>query len=337
MRRRGFVRAVVFWPALFFGVPQALRRALAGGESGRIPCPNHCRRLPPFNAKSENSDRSVQRFFIQLSYDGSPYCGWQIQPQGRSVQGCLQEALQVLLKRPVPVVGCGRTDAGVNASCFYAHFDWDGHIPFSERQSWVYRLNALLDKQIVVHSVFEVDPDLHARFSATSRTYHYYLHTEKDPFSDRFSYFHRFGFDAGRIQESARKLCRYGDFTSFSKLHTQTKTNFCDLRQAEFKQIGPQHWVFIFTADRFLRNMVRAMVGTLLAIGGERHSEWDIESVLQAKDRCKAGISMPAHALFLKHVSYIRQERRVSGETEEDSGRDAVLSSALRAGTVSEF
>ena len=136
----------------------------------------------------------MQRFFIHLSYCGAPYCGWQKQPNGRSVQACLEVALSVLLKQEIAVTGCGRTDAGVNASSFFAHFDCEKEIPPAARSSWVYQLNALLDKAIAVHSVFEVAPDFHARFSATERTYHYYLHTGKDPFLENSSYYCRFPF-----------------------------------------------------------------------------------------------------------------------------------------------
>lgn len=246
----------------------------------------------------------MQRFFIHLSYCGAPYCGWQKQPNGRSVQSCLEEALSVLLKQEVAVTGCGRTDAGVNASSFFAHFDCEEEIPFSARKSWVYQLNALLGKTIAVYSIFEVAPDLHARFSATKRTYHYYLHTRKDPFLETSSYYCRFPFNADLICQAGQSLCGYRDFTSFSKLHTQVKTNFCILERADLERIDMYRWRFVFTADRFLRNMVRAMVGTLLSVGNGRYSIEDLHRIVDAKDRCKAGTSMPAHALYLSEVRY---------------------------------
>lgn len=248
---------------------------------------------------------SVQRFFIQLSYDGSPYCGWQIQPNARSVQGCIEEALGVLMRHPVSVVGCGRTDAGVNASCYYAHFDLEEPVSLEKRKPWAYQMNALLDKEISIHSIFEVDPSLHARFSATSRTYHYYIHTRKDPFLDRFSYFCRFPIREELISLAASQLCRYKDFTSFSKLHTQTKTNLCDLTQSVFEPVDHYRWCFTFTANRFLRNMVRAMVGTLLDIGSGRCSLDGLDEIMMAKDRGRAGVSVPGHALFLSNVTYL--------------------------------
>lgn len=246
----------------------------------------------------------MQRFFIHLSYCGAPYCGWQKQPNGRSVQACLEEALSVLLKQEIAITGCGRTDAGVNASSFFAHFDCEKEIPPAARSSWVYQLNALLDKAIAVHSVFEVAPDLHARFSATERTYHYYLHTEKDPFLENSSYYCRFPFDADLIRQAGQSLCGYRDFTSFSKLHTQVKTNFCHLKRADLERIDYTRWRFVFTADRFLRNMVRALVGTLLSVGNGRYSLEDLQRIVEAKDRCKAGTSMPAHALYLSEIRY---------------------------------
>ncbi len=246
----------------------------------------------------------MQRFFIQLAYNGAPYCGWQRQPNARSVQECVEEALSVLLKQEVNVTGCGRTDAGVNASCYYAHFDLEQTVPYESRQRWTYQLNALLEKEITIHSVFEVPVDLHARFSALRRTYRYYLHTEKDPFLNAFSYFCRFGFDAEKIREAGRYLCGCRDFTSFAKLHTDTPNNLCELTQADFVNLGRGRWVFVFTANRFLRNMVRAMVGTLLNVGCGKCNLTALEAIVQAKDRCKAGVSVPAHALFLDRIVY---------------------------------
>ncbi|MDE6493489.1 MAG: tRNA pseudouridine(38-40) synthase TruA [Bacteroidales bacterium] len=246
----------------------------------------------------------MQRFFLQLSYRGAPYCGWQRQPNAPSVQESIEKALSIVLKTSASVTGCGRTDAGVNASCYYAHFDYAGEIPFGERRSWVYRLNALLDKEIAVHAVFEVPMDMHARFSAIRRTYRYYLHTEKNPFITHSSYFFPYDFDAGKIRDAGRYLCTCTDFTSFSKLHTDTKNNLCDLTRADFRYLGNGQWVFVFTANRFLRNMVRALVGTLLGVGTGRYSMADLVSIVEAKDRCKAGVSVPAHALFLDKIVY---------------------------------
>lgn len=247
----------------------------------------------------------MQRFFVHLAYDGEPYCGWQMQPNGRSVQACLQEALSVLLRQDISVVGCGRTDAGVHASSYYAHFDWSGDpLPFERRGDWAYKLNALLDRAITVYSVFEVPEGLHARYSALQRRYRYYLHTHKDPFSDRFSYHCRFAFDPDRVRQAGIRLTACRDFTSFAKLHSDNKDNLCRLVQADFEQTGLYTWRFTFTANRFLRNMVRAMAGTMLGVGSGRYSMDDLEDIISAKDRCKAGVSMPAHALFLDKITY---------------------------------
>lgn len=247
----------------------------------------------------------MQRFFIHLAYNGEPYCGWQLQPNARSVQACLQEALSVLLRHDIEVVGCGRTDAGVHAACYYAHFDWQGEpILHEKRADWVYKLNAILDKEICVYSVFEVPETLHARFSAIQRRYRYYLHTCKDPFGEKFSYHCRFDFNPEWVQQAGKRLLVCTDFTSFAKLHTDNKNNLCTLTQADFEQTGTHTYVFTFTANRFLRNMVRAMVGTMLGVGNGRYSLQDLEDIIAAKDRRQAGTSMPAHALFLDKVRY---------------------------------
>ena len=239
-----------------------------------------------------------------ISYNGRLFLGFERQKEGRTVQGELEKALSEYFGSPVSVRGSGRTDAGVNASSFFAHFHCEKEIPPAARSSWVYQLNALLDKAVAVHSVFEVAPDLHARFSATERTYHYYLHTEKDPFLENSSYYCRFPFDADLIRQAGQSLCGYRDFTSFSKLHTQVKTNFCHLKRADLERIDFVRWRFVFTADRFLRNMVRALVGTLLSVGNGRYSLEDLQRIVEAKDRCKAGTSMPAHALYLSEIRY---------------------------------
>ncbi|MCM1532287.1 MAG: tRNA pseudouridine(38-40) synthase TruA [Bacteroides sp.] len=247
----------------------------------------------------------MQRFFIHLAYNGEPYCGWQQQPNGRSVQSCLQDALSTLLRREIPVVGCGRTDTGVHAASYYAHFDWEADpLPFESRRDWVYKLNAMLDREIAVFSVFEVPESLHARFSAKKRTYRYRLHTHKDPFENRFSYQCRFAFDPELMCRAGQRLLECRDFTSFAKLHTDNKNNLCTLTRADFVQTGQYTWEFVFTANRFLRNMVRAMVGTMLGVGNGRYSLSDLDELILAKDRCRAGTSMPAHALFLDNITY---------------------------------
>lgn len=245
----------------------------------------------------------MRRYFLYLSYNGTPFCGWQKQPSSPSVQEALESSLAILLKENVEVVGCGRTDTGVHADAYFAHFD-GAEYTAKNLERLVYQLNAILPKAIAVHHIFEVPPGFHARFSAKRRTYHYYLHTSKNPFLDSTSYYCRTPFDEEKIRAAAQRLCGQRDFTSFSKLHTQTAHNFCDLQKAEFLRTGQDRWMFVFTANRFLRNMVRAMTGTLLEVGTGHRSVEDIDTLLQAKDRCQAGNSVPAHALFLHEIEY---------------------------------
>ena len=255
------------------------------------------------------------RFFITLSYDGTRYHGWQIQPNGDSVQQRLQEALTTLLRQPIEVVGAGRTDTGVHAKMMVAHFDLDPtkpplkgeeSSPLKEELERVlaYKLNKLLPTDIAVQEVRQVADDMHARFSATSRTYHYYIHTHKDPFLADYSWQIPYPLDFGKMNEAAKVLLEYKDFTSFSKVGTDVKTNLCDLREAYWEEVAPGQWRFTITANRFLRNMVRAIVGTLVEVGRGRISTEDIRRIIEAKDRCSAGESVPAKGLFLVDIRY---------------------------------
>ena len=243
----------------------------------------------------------MNRYFIYLGYNGKNFCGWQIQPNGLTVQQCLEEALATLLRRPVPVVGAGRTDAGVHARLMVAHFDWDE--PLADPAFLAEKLNRLLPKDIAVYRVVPVKPEAHARFDATSRTYKYYVTTRKDPFNYDLVYRMNGKLDFEAMNEACKVLFDYIDFTSFSKLHTDVKTNNCRIYQAGWKQEGDV-WVFTVQADRFLRNMVRAIVGTLLEVGRGKLTIDGFRKVIEAKDRCKAGGSVPGHALFLVNVMY---------------------------------
>lgn len=240
------------------------------------------------------------RYFIYLSYDGARYHGWQIQPNGISVQEVLNKALSTLLREPIEVTGAGRTDAGVNASLMVAHFDCQ---QATDNGQLTYRLNKLLPPDIVIHKIQQVKDDAHARFSATSRTYHYYIITEKSPFEP---YAYRFPqpLDFDRMNEAAKTLFDYIDFTSFSKLHTDVKTNNCHIITARWEQLSPIKWQFTITADRFLRNMVRAIVGTLLDVGRGVLTIEQFREIIEKKDRCSAGTSVPGNALFLADVTY---------------------------------
>ena len=241
------------------------------------------------------------RFFITLSYDGTRYHGWQIQPNGDSVQQCMQEALSTLLRKPVEVVGAGRTDTGVHARMMVAHFDWEE--PLDGKQL-AYKLNKLLPGDIAVQEVRQVEDDMHARFSATSRTYHYYIHTRKDPFLQAYSWQIPFALDFEKMNEAAKVLLEYEDFTSFSKVNTDTKTNLCDLKEAYWEEVAAWQWRFTITANRFLRNMVRAIVGTLVEVGRGRTSIEEMRQIIEAKDRCQAGESVPGKVFFLVDIKY---------------------------------
>lgn len=241
------------------------------------------------------------RRFIQLSYDGAAYHGWQKQPNARSVQQTLQEALSTLLQTDIEVVGAGRTDAGVSARMMVAHFETN---KACDNEQLVYKLNKLLPHDIAVQRIWEVPDEMHARFSATSRTYHYYIHTRKDPFVRQYSWLVTFPLDFARMNEAASRLPDFDDFTSFSKVNTDTKTNLCNVTEARWTREGENTWRFTITANRFLRNMVRAIVGTLIEVGRGRMTVDEFCQVIEQRNRCSAGDSVPGHALFLVDVSY---------------------------------
>lgn len=243
----------------------------------------------------------MNRYFIYLSYNGKPFCGWQIQPNGITVQQRIEEALSTILRRPMSIVGAGRTDAGVHAQLMVAHFDSEE--PISDLPFLADKLNRLLPKDIAIDRIVPVAPDAHARFDATSRTYKYYLTAKKNPFNYDWVYRYIGKLDYDLMNEACRVLFEYTDFTSFSKLHTDVKTNNCRIMEAGWKQEGDV-WVFTIRADRFLRNMVRAIVGTLLEVGRGKLSLSGFREVIEAKDRGRAGTSAPGHALYLVDVTY---------------------------------
>ncbi len=241
------------------------------------------------------------RYFITLSFDGTAYHGWQIQPNAPTVQETLQQALGTLLRQPVEVVGAGRTDTGVHARMMVAHFDWPESL---DGVQLTYKLNKLLPRDIAVQHVSSVADDMHARFSAVSRTYHYYLHLGKDPFLCGRSWQMYGSLDFCLMNQAATLLLGFHDFTSFSKLHTDTKTNDCTVTEAHWDELAPGQWCFTITANRFLRNMVRAVVGTLVEVGRHRMTLEQFQDVIDQKDRCLAGESVPAHGLYLVEVKY---------------------------------
>lgn len=241
------------------------------------------------------------RYFIHLAYDGRDYHGWQIQPNGNSVQETIQRALSTLLREPINIVGAGRTDAGVHARMMVAHFDFDEGL---DTQQLCYKLNKLLPKDISIGRVRRVDDELHARFSATSRTYHYFVNLAKSPFVRDYSWYVFGEIDFERMNEAAQTLLEYEDFTSFSKVNTDTKTNNCTITRAIWEEVEPGQWRFTITANRFLRNMVRAIVGTLMEVGRGRMSIEQFRCVIESRNRCSAGESVPGHALFLVDITY---------------------------------
>ena len=242
------------------------------------------------------------RYFVYFSYDGTRYHGWQRQPNGVSVQQTLEEALSTVLQRETEVRGAGRTDAGVHARMMVAHFDVEEEMENTGDVAW--RLNRLLPSDIAVERIERVGEEMHARFSARARTYHYYIHTRKDPFKVGRSWLVGFGLDFERMNEAARALLEYEDFTSFSKTHTDVKTNVCHVSEAVWEEVEPGCWRFTITANRFLRNMVRAVVGTLVEVGRGRLTVEGFREVIEQRDRRVAGESVPACGLYLVDVRY---------------------------------
>ena len=241
------------------------------------------------------------RYFVTFSYDGSRYHGWQIQPNGDSVQAQLQRGLSLLLRQEVMVTGAGRTDAGVHARMMVAHFDFPTSL---DEKQLAYKLNKLLPGDIAIAGVRQVEENLHARFSATSRMYRYYVHTAKNPFLRNTSCELHYPLDCNKMNEAADMLKRYDDFGAFCKAHADVKTTLCKVTVARWHQTSPTTWYFEIRANRFLRNMVRAVVGTLIDVGRGRLTMEDFQRVVEGKKRTEAGESMPAHALFLEDITY---------------------------------
>lgn len=242
------------------------------------------------------------RYFIFFGYDGTNYHGWQIQPNANSVQQELQRALSILMRKEMEVVGAGRTDTGVHARHMAAHFDTD-RIPM-EPDQLVYRLNRILPRDIAVYEVREVDPEMHARFSAISRTYHYYIHTRKDPFERHYSLQMNYPLNFEKMNEAAQHFLHHEDYAAFCKAGGDNKTTICHVTAARWIQTSPTTWYFEITANRFLRNMVRAVVGTLIDVGREKITMEQFLDILHNGSRSDAGESMPGNALFLEEVGY---------------------------------
>jgi len=244
----------------------------------------------------------MTRYFIFLSFRGTAYNGWQIQPGKHTVQGVLVKALSTVLAAPTAVTGAGRTDTGVHASFFCAHFDASRDDLHTDGQLF-YNLNSLLPDDIAVRRIVRVRPDANARFDALSRTYEYTVTREKDPFASDTAWLLYWQLDLEKLNEASAILLRHSDFTSFSRLHGGNKTNICRVSHAHWDET-PDRLVFTITADRFLRNMVRAIVGTLIPAGRGKLSMADFESILNGKNRGLAGQSAPAHGLALTAIEY---------------------------------
>jgi tRNA pseudouridine38-40 synthase len=240
------------------------------------------------------------RYFIEFAYNGKNYCGWQYQPHSPSVQETLNKALSTLLRTPIDMVGAGRTDTGVHATQMFAHFDHDG---IAEPEKLALRLNAFLPKDIAVNRFIALHDSAHARFDATSRTYEYHIHTFKDPFVHEGSWYDFHPLDVDKMNEAAQLLFDFTDFKCFSKAHTDVKTYNCKITRADWQQNGTR-LVFTITADRFLRNMVRAIVGTLVNVGLGKLTLEDFRKIIESRDRGQAGFSVPAHGLYLTTVKY---------------------------------
>jgi tRNA pseudouridine38-40 synthase len=276
----------------------------------------------------------VTRYFLQLSYNGKNYHGWQVQKNAHSVQAELNTALNTFMQRDVETLGCGRTDTGVHAEIFFAHFDAEEEI--AELESFVHHINCLLPKDIAVQKIIPVHEKAHARYDATSRTYRYFIHHHKNPFLDEWSFRFPYELDMERMNNAANILFDYTDFSCFSKSRTQVKTNICKIISAKWRSVAPsltpivkgahpahtptlkgnsahtpplkgdhnEQIVFEISADRFLRNMVRAIVGTMLDIGEKKIDVNDFRKIIEGKSRQHAGVSVPAHALYLTNVTY---------------------------------
>lgn len=245
----------------------------------------------------------ANRYFMHLAYKGTGFHGWQLQDNAPTVQEFINTGLQNLLKGEINVTGCGRTDTGVHARNFYAHFDFEEVLTKEECIDLCFKLNRFLPREITILKIFPVRENAHARFDALSRTYKYYINRRKDPFLDDYSFYLFGDLDVELMNKAALEMMTYNNFTSFSKLHTQTKTNDCRIMEARWEEEGHK-LIFTIKADRFLRNMVRAIVGTLLEVGQHKISIEDFKNIIEKKNRSDAGYSVPAKGLFLEEVQY---------------------------------
>jgi tRNA pseudouridine38-40 synthase len=244
----------------------------------------------------------INRYFIEISFRGTNYHGWQLQPNASSVQAEVEGALSTLTQEDIKTTGAGRTDTGVHARFFVAHFETNSFLP-DNRIDFLYKINSLLPQDIAIHSVYPVRPDAHARYSASSRTYVYTISRVKDPFNVDISWRYTGPLNIAAMNQAAGKLMDYTDFTSFSKLHSDVKTNACYIYEAAWSTNGDQ-FIFTIRGNRFLRNMVRSIVGTMIDLGRGKIDLNDFIRIVEGKNRCLAGFSAPAQGLALVNVEY---------------------------------
>ena len=243
-----------------------------------------------------------ERYFIQLSYKGTNYHGWQIQPNATTVQELLTKAFSTILQEDIEITGAGRTDSGVHASFFVAHFE-SKQQGLDKDLKLVFKLNNFLPRDIAIFRIVKVNNKAHARFDATERTYRYYIHQRKDVFINNFSWYLPVDLNVEFMNKASRLLLTYDDFTSFSKINTDVKTNICKVTESRWSK-DDYRLIFTIKADRFLRNMVRAIVGTLIDVGKEKITLDNFKQIIENKNRSDAGTSVPAHGLFLEDISY---------------------------------
>lgn len=243
------------------------------------------------------------RYFIELRYNGAAYCGWQRQPNAQTVQGAIEKALSTLLRTPTEIVGAGRTDTGVHASFYIAHFDIESEQPV-DVQHIKYKLNIILAEDIAIDKIYTVGDEAHARFDAREREYKYYIEPKKNPFTRATTWQYTVPLDICKMNEAAEHLLSTSDFTTFAKLNSNNKTNICDVRQAEWVEREDGVLVFTIAADRFLRNMVRSIVGTLVDVGRGKYSIEDFKRIVDSRNLSKASAGAPAQGLFLSRIDY---------------------------------
>jgi len=244
----------------------------------------------------------MQRYFMELSFKGTHYHGWQLQPNAPSVQGNIEKSLSILLHEEIKTTGAGRTDTGVHARNFTAHFD-TGHTLPEHAGDFIYKMNALLPADIAINRIFAVKPDMHARYSAVSRTYKYTISTSKDPFYPEYSWFYPVRLDLEIMNSAAASLRKADDFKSFARLHSDVKTHYCKIFEARWEE-EPDKLIFTIRANRFLRNMVRSIVGTLVDIGRRKTEIENLQRIIEGRNRNLAGFSVPAHGLMLYDIEY---------------------------------